>query len=46
MTRLDYSAIIGIGDGIELRSAEVESRSGCSSDVGVNFRVMKLEMFE
>ena len=55
VTTLDSYYILGTGDGIELRSGEVEWMCGarviewsirCCSDVGVNVQVVKVEMFD
>ena len=55
MTTLDYYDFLGRGDGIELRSGEVEWMCGarviewsirCSNDVGDNVSGVKGEMFD
>ena len=55
LTTLDSYDILPTGDGIELRSAEMEWMCGarviewsirCSSDVSVNVQVVKVQMFE
>ena len=55
LTTLDSYDILRAGDGIEWRSGGVQRRSGCvviewsipcSSDVGVNVQVVRVDMFE